>query len=404
MRVLVVADDASTARLARACRFEGLEVAVGPSPATCDAETVTAALEAEAADALLVHGVSLERRLELARATEAMPTTWIGASASCLEALAAPSALSALAARAGVEVAGAPPTDARRIEVVVACGGHAPDVVLGDVDRSARRRDDWIVEESPAPSLDARVRATLHSAALAVASGVGAMGVASIAFHVDAAGVVALVAVDPDALAGHPALESAIGIDLVRARLRMRGSASTDAEPRDERHAIAMRIHAEDADRGFLPSPGAIERLQAPGGPGVRWDAAAAQGDAVTVGATGLATITAVGGDRDEALALVNEALREVDVRGPATTLPLLRRLVGDRAFATATHAVRTDWVESELMDAGEPQPRATGDALVRTVVEVDGRPVTLAVPTSLLGEREALAAIGAAIAAHDAE
>ena len=99
-------------------------------------------------------------------------------------------------------------------------------------------------------------------------------------------------------------------------------------------HAIECRIYAEDPDRDFLPSPGPITALRAPGGPGMRDDGGVYAGVEVPVFYDPLiAKLVAWGDDRPQAIARMARALDEYDVRGIKTTIPFFRWLLADPDF-----------------------------------------------------------------------
>jgi acetyl-CoA carboxylase biotin carboxylase subunit len=99
-------------------------------------------------------------------------------------------------------------------------------------------------------------------------------------------------------------------------------------------HAIEVRIYAEDPFHGFVPSPGRIERLRWPEGPGVRNDSGVYEGWDVPIHYDPmLAKLIVWGRDRGEALARLGRALDETRIEGIRTTVPLFRALLKDRDF-----------------------------------------------------------------------
>src|SRR5690606_17157734 len=79
----------------------------------------------------------------------------------------------------------------------------------------------------------------------------------------------------------HPVTEEVTGVDLIQEMIRVASGEKLSIRQEDVRpagHAIEFRINAEDPERNFKPSPGLIETLIAPAGPGVRWDSHAYQG------------------------------------------------------------------------------------------------------------------------------
>jgi acetyl-CoA/propionyl-CoA carboxylase biotin carboxyl carrier protein len=158
----------------------------------------------------------------------------------------------------------------------------------------------------------------------------------------------------------------------------------SQGEVRRHGHAIEVRINAEDPTGGrFAPSPGRIEALQAPGGPGVRLDAGYESGDTVSQFYDNLvAKLVVWGADREAARRRMLRALDETVVTGVATTIPADRVILEHPDFVSARHSTR--WVE-DVVDlssvtavvAAPAPPGADGEAprvLRQVTAEVDGR------------------------------
>jgi acetyl-CoA carboxylase biotin carboxylase subunit len=135
----------------------------------------------------------------------------------------------------------------------------------------------------------------------------------------------------------HPVTEMVTGQDLVKLQIRVAQGEPlpfAQGDLRQSGHAIECRVYAEDPDRGFLPSPGRIEGLRVPGGPGVRDDSGVYPGYEVPVHYDPLISKLVVhGADRPEALARMSRALSEYKVLGIKTTLPFFERVLRDPAF-----------------------------------------------------------------------
>ncbi|WP_282851821.1 acetyl/propionyl/methylcrotonyl-CoA carboxylase subunit alpha [Gulosibacter sediminis] len=284
----------------------------------------------------------------------------------------------------------------RHVEVQVVGDGAGNVLVVGDRDCSLQRRNQKLVEESPAPDLPADARERIHTAAREICGAVNYRGAGTVEFLLGEDGTVSFLEVNTRLQVEHPVTELTSGIDLVLEQFRVaegRGLSRTDT-PEPVGHAIEFRINAEDPGRGFLPSPGAVEHLHQPGGPGVRWDGGVEAGDRVE-GAfdSMIAKLIVVGDDRAAALARSRRALRETSIEGVATVLPFHRTVVEHPAFVGERLGVYTQWIETELLPELETQPRAKAapaPALRRVVIEVDGRRVELGLPEELLGSLRA--------------
>jgi acetyl-CoA carboxylase biotin carboxylase subunit len=135
----------------------------------------------------------------------------------------------------------------------------------------------------------------------------------------------------------HPVTEMVTGVDLVREQIliaegRPMAPGLAGVEPRG--HAIEVRLYAEDPYRGFAPSPGRIDRLRLPEGPGVRNDCGVYEGDEVTIHYDPmLAKLIVWAATREQAIDRMGRALAELQVDGIRTTAPLYRVLMEDPDF-----------------------------------------------------------------------
>ncbi|WP_315108175.1 biotin carboxylase N-terminal domain-containing protein [uncultured Microbacterium sp.] len=279
----------------------------------------------------------------------------------------------------------------RHIEVQVLGDGRGGVVVVGDRDCSMQRRNQKLIEEAPAPGLTAAQRTAFHDAARAICAEVQYRGAGTVEFLLAADGTISFLEVNTRLQVEHPVTEEVTGTDLVREQFRIafgEGPSFTET-PAPTGHAFEFRINAEDPGRGFLPSPGRVDGLRIPGGPGVRWDSGIEAGDTVQPAFDSMIAKLIVHADtRDAALVRAGRALRELAVEGPATVIPFDLRAIDDPAFATATFAVHTQWIETVLIPALEAQPRpavAPVSGLQRFPVEIDGRRVMLGLPAELL-------------------
>ena len=235
--------------------------------------------------------------------------------------------------------------NARHVEVQILGDGH--DVVhFYGRDCSMQRRHQKIIEEAGVPNLPEEVAERMHSAAVALARRARYVGAGTVEFLYDAnRQEVAFIEMNTRLQVEHPVTELVTDIDLVREQLRIAagerlGYAQDDIAIRG--HAIEFRINAEDPARNFLPSPGRLDVLALPGGPGVRLDFGVEWGDSIAPYYDSLiGKIIVFAGDREAAIERAARALAETRIEGIATTLPILRALIARPEFAAATHTTR---------------------------------------------------------------
>ncbi len=270
----------------------------------------------------------------------------------------------------------------RHVEVQVLFDAHGNGVHLGERDCSIQRRHQKVLEESPAPAVDARLRARLGEAALRLAAAVGYVSAGTCEFLLDDAGDFHFLEMNTRLQVEHPVTELVTGRDLVADQIRIAAGEPlgfSQADVRSTGHAIEVRLYAEDAEAGFLPATGRVELLRWPAGEGIRVDAGIGEG--TDVGGRFdpmLAKIVAHGRDRAEALARLMAALDRTVVLGVVTNLRFLRWLV--RQAAVADGEARIDTLERtwapDAAGAGGPIPdevwRAAAAALVRASPDAD--------------------------------
>jgi len=223
---------------------------------------------------------------------------------------------------------------ARHIEVQVL--GDGKNVVhLFERECSLQRRRQKIMEEAPSPSLTPELRASLCESATRLAREVGYRSAGTLEYLFDETrGEFYFIEMNTRIQVEHPVTEAITGIDLVRESLRLADGEPLRYEQRDivmRGAAIECRINAEDPERGFRPSPGRIDELVWPAGPGVRIDSMLYQGYTIPPFYDSLlAKLIVLDESRSAALARLDRALREMKIGGVKTTAPLHQAMLAD--------------------------------------------------------------------------
>src|SRR5262249_3097288 len=173
----------------------------------------------------------------------------------------------------------------RHVEVQVFGDREGTVVAIGERECSLQRRHQKVVEESPSPAVDASLRERLSAAAVAAAKAVGDVDAGTGACLLGEGRQFFFLEMNTRLQVEHPVTEEAFGVDLVALQLRV---ASGEPLPGDlpsspAAHAIEARVYAEDADGGFLPQTGVVERLVEPSGPGIRVDSGLQEGDEISI-------------------------------------------------------------------------------------------------------------------------
>jgi acetyl-CoA carboxylase biotin carboxylase subunit len=235
-------------------------------------------------------------------------------------------------------------TGARHVEVQVLGDGRGGAVHLGERNCSVQRRHQKMIEEAPSPRLDRAVASRLHAAACHVIEAIEYRNAATVEFLVDPDDRFYFIEINARIQVEHPVTEEVTGIDLIRAQIEIAATGTLPIEQSDVElrgHAIECRINAEDPERGFRPSPGRVERLRLPGGPGVRIDSHLYQGYEVPIYYDSLlGKIVARAATRDAALAIMRHALDEFEAHPIKTTAPFLRGVLDQPAFRDGSYAL----------------------------------------------------------------
>ncbi|MBI3447760.1 MAG: acetyl-CoA carboxylase biotin carboxylase subunit [Acidobacteria bacterium] len=225
----------------------------------------------------------------------------------------------------------------RHIEVQVLADAKGNTVHLGERECSIQRRHQKLIEESPSPAIDDSSRARLCEAAVRACEAIGYRSAGTVEFLADGEGGFSFMEVNARLQVEHPVTEMVTGIDLVKAQIRIAAGealALRQDEIRIRGASIECRLCAEDPDNHFLPSPGRIDRLRAPGGPGVRDDSGVYEGYVMPPHYDSLfAKLIVWGETRLAAIERMRRALDEYVVEGIPTTLPFHRRVMSDARF-----------------------------------------------------------------------
>ncbi|MGA1606593.1 MAG: acetyl-CoA carboxylase biotin carboxylase subunit [Planctomycetota bacterium] len=225
----------------------------------------------------------------------------------------------------------------RHVEIQIIADMHGNVVHLGERDCSMQRRHQKLVEESPCPVLDEDTRRRMGEAAVRLAHASGYYSAGTVEFLLDRDGNFYFIEVNPRIQVEHPVTEEVTGVDLIREMIRVAAGEKlsfTQDDIRPQGHAIEFRINAEDPESNFKPSPGLIETLIPPAGPGVRWDSHAYQGYRVPPHYDSMvAKLIVHRATRQEALATARRALEEMQIEGIKTTRSLFLRVLEHSDF-----------------------------------------------------------------------
>jgi len=224
----------------------------------------------------------------------------------------------------------------RHIEVQILADERGRTIYLGERDCSVQRRYQKLIEETPSPAVDDRLRRELGRVAVEAAQAVRYRNAGTVEFLLDKERRFYFMEMNTRIQVEHPITEEVTGIDLVKEQIRIAAGQPLSWKQQDVKmigHSIECRINAECPDT-FTPCAGLITRCHSPGGPGVRVDTAIEPGSEITPHYDSLiAKLIVHGLTREEALARMRRALDECVIEGIKTTIPLHRRILDDPDF-----------------------------------------------------------------------
>lgn len=239
---------------------------------------------------------------------------------------------------------------ARHIEVQVFGDGKGGAIAIGERDCSTQRRNQKVVEETPAPNLAKAVRAELHATAVRLLSAVAYRNVGTVEFIYDSATQqFYFLEVNTRLQVEHGVTEAVHGIDLVQWMVQLAAAElpALDALKQDLRphgHAVQARVYAEDPHKRFQPCAGLLSQVQFPQATGVRIDTWIESGIDISPHFDPmLAKIIAAADTRTQAIARLDAALAATQIYGVETNIDYVRAILQTDTFARGE--ITTDYL-----------------------------------------------------------
>jgi acetyl-CoA carboxylase, biotin carboxylase subunit len=233
-------------------------------------------------------------------------------------------------------------TPARHVEIQVLCDDNGTVLTCGERECSIQRRHQKLIEESPSPALDAKLREEMESAAERACRHIGYRNAGTFEFLVGPDGSFSFIELNARLQVEHPVTELVTGLDLVRQQVRIAAGLPLEHGGRASRsrHAIEMRINAEDPRADFRPSPGTLTRFRPPLGPGVRVDTFVEEGSTIPPYYDSMiAKIIVLDNNRDLAIVRARRALEELEIEGVPTTRDVLHEILGSDEFRSGEYS-----------------------------------------------------------------
>ncbi|MDI6850920.1 MAG: acetyl-CoA carboxylase biotin carboxylase subunit [bacterium] len=225
----------------------------------------------------------------------------------------------------------------RHVEVQVIGDRYGNMVHLGERECSIQRRHQKLLEESPSPAVSPEMRDKIGAYAVKGALSIGYYSAGTLEFLMDQEGNFYFMEMNTRIQVEHPVTEWVTGVDLVKLQILVAMGEKLNLKQEEIKltgHSIEVRVNAEDPERGFTPSPGKINLLHLPGGPGVRVDTHIYQGYYIPPYYDSLIMKLIVHDrDRISAISRMKRTLEETVIDGVKTTIPFFLKLLENEDF-----------------------------------------------------------------------
>ena len=242
---------------------------------------------------------------------------------------------------------------ARHIEIQVLADKFGNTIHLRERECSIQRRHQKLIEETPSPAINNRLRERMGEAGVRAAKAVGYTSAGTVEFILDKQGNFYFMEMNTRIQVEHPITEMTTGVDLVKEQIRIAAGERLAYQQKDitcNSHSIECRINAEDPDNNFMPSPGEVTQYCPPGGPGVRIDSHLYKGYVIPPYYDSLiAKLIVHAEDRKSAIVRMKRALQEFIIEGVKTTIPFHLEVLNHGDFQKGKYS--TKFIEEKLIN-----------------------------------------------------
>lgn len=280
----------------------------------------------------------------------------------------------------------------RHVEAQVIADQHGNVVVLGTRDCSLQRRNQKLIEESPAPFVSDETYQEILTSAKNICQAANYVGAGTVEYLLSRDGKLSFLEVNTRLQVEHPVTEETAKVDLVveQIRVALGHELSIKETPKAAGHAIEFRINAEDPSRGFIPAFGTLSLFEAPSGNGVRVDTGVRTGSLVSSHFDSLmAKLIVTGPTREITIARAKRALKQFKIEGIASVLDFHRAVLNEPDF-TDEFKVHTRWIENDFKQDLKPTKRSIPNhqqSMLLSYIEIDGKLHRLGLPAGMFAQ-----------------
>ncbi len=223
----------------------------------------------------------------------------------------------------------------RHVEIQVFGDQHGNACHLSERDCSIQRRHQKLVEETPSPVLDEKLRHKMGEAGTKAVKSIGYEGAGTVEFLVDKNRDFYFMEMNTRIQVEHPVTEQVTDFDLIKEQIKIAAGVPISGENYFPKlYSIECRINAEDPENNFRPSPGKIKNLHVPGGVGVRVDTHVYAGYTIPPNYDSMiAKLIVTAQSREEAVVRMKRSLQEFVIEGIKTTIPFHIWLMDNQVF-----------------------------------------------------------------------
>ncbi len=259
----------------------------------------------------------------------------------------------------------------RHVEFQILGDEHGNIIHLFERECSIQRRHQKIIEETPSPVMNTKLRKKMGESAVTAAKAVGYTNAGTVEFMIDKNLNFYFMEMNTRLQVEHPITEMTTGIDLAKWQLKIASGEKLTIKQEDliqRGHAIECRIYAEDANKGFLPSIGTLERVEAPTGPNIRDDSGIYTGMKITPYYDPmLAKIITYAENREENINKMIWALSHYVIMGVTTNISFLKNVLEHEEFKKGN--ITTHFIDNYFKDQIEVKDKLPVDAIIALAV-----------------------------------
>ena len=239
----------------------------------------------------------------------------------------------------------------RHVEIQVLADEHGNGIHLGERDCSVQRRNQKIIEETPASIIDDETRKKMGEVAVKAVKEIGYTNAGTIEFLVDKNKDFYFMEMNTRVQVEHPVTEMVIGVDIIKEQIKIASGEKLSIKQKDIKmtgHSMEARINAEDPEKNFMPCAGTITGLHIPGGNGIRVDTAIYSGYTIPPTYDSMiAKVIVHGKTREESIAKLKSAVAELVVDGITTNADFILKILDNKNFQTNNYD--TSFIEKEF-------------------------------------------------------